>query len=197
MTRYWIVVDNTHEGPFTAEELLAKQLPGDTYAWHPGLPKWTRISEIPEFVEIYAEKVEKPVESEITDDADVEIPVSEVVVETEEPRLRSTPPPPPTVNPVFEPSAATNPTQISCNDVENEKRPSSYLAWSIITTIMFFFPLGIVAIIYSSKVNSLWITGQRDKARKSSEMAAWFSNIAFVVGLIWIPFSVTISMIAA
>lgn len=195
MTRYWIVVENTHEGPFTAEELKEKNISPDTYAWYPGLPKWTQAKDIEELAVIFvAEPEEEPM-------PESKMPEAPEIKET----VLTTPPPPPVMEPAATPASTYSQSeqervtlmpQPSVAEVE-EKKPASYLAWSIITTILFFMPLGIVAIIFSSKVSSEWVLGNRDKARKSSEMAAWFSNIAFVVGLIWIPFSITFSMIIA
>ena len=78
---------------------------------------------------------------------------------------------------------------------DDDKCPPNYLAWSIVTTILFCMPLGVVAIIYSAMVKRSWMEGNREKARKASENAAWFSNGAFVAGLILFPFQIIIAMI--
>lgn len=194
MTRYWIVVDNTHRGPYSEEQLKEMNLASDTYAWHPGLTKWTLLKDIPEFAEFYSVAGKLPdIEPKTETKSEVEVEIEKDVksISTEEPQIvqpRQTPPPPP-VQP-------TTPVQqvIEVKPTMPEKKPSSYLAWSIITTILFFLPVGIVAIIFSSKVNGYWLTGQYEKAYKASEKAAWFSNIAFVTGLIWFPFSMAFAV---
>ena len=184
MTRYWIVVDKSHEGPFTLEELVSLHVSPETYAWYPGLPKWTRVKDIPELADAIAEAAE-------AEAAETEVPAVEP-----DPVPASVPPPPPPLRVSTQPVQPQPVMEMKETKCENEeKRPANYLAWSIITTILFFLPLGIVAIIFSSKVNGQWALGKREEARKSSELAAWFSNIAFVVGLIWYPFSVAIAMI--
>ena len=50
------------------------------------------------------------------------------------------------------------------------KKPNSFLVWSIITTI-FCWPLGILAIIYSLKVDSWWKAGMPTEAHKASQRA--------------------------
>lgn len=195
MTRYWIVVDKAHEGPFTIEELAEKNLSGDTYAWYPGLPKWTKIKDIPELSPIVAEQPSEAETPEVPATANQDEAVRENVATESQPSRPVAPPPPPVPSQPLQTVSAVEAEAPVTVDSANEKRPPSYLAWAIVTTIIFFLPLGIVALIYSSKVNSLWLTGQREKARKSSEMAAWFSNIAFVAGLIWFPFSMAFALI--
>lgn len=206
--KYWIVVENNHEGPFTIEDLKEMNVAPDTYAWHPGLPKWTRIADIPELAEALTftsatpetdeetpateEVIERPVEEPKEEEGQVALE-SPVPAAPEAPRVNTTPPPAPPV------IVAPVPPQVEiiapAKEEKEEEKPSTYLAWSIITTILFFLPLGIVAIIYSSKVNSQWMMGEHAKARRSSEIAAWFSNGAFVAGLIWFPFSTVIAML--
>lgn len=194
MTKYWIVVNDDHAGPYTAEQLAEMKIPGDTYAWHPGLPKWTQIKDIPELAGII---IETEVPESIIDDTDI----SEIQEQSIEPG--SLPPAPPSIPPATPPlppeptySYQPEPTLYTpSNEYEAEKCPPSYLAWSIITTILFFLPLGVVAIIYSAKVNGLWYSGQSERARRASELAAWFSNISFVAGLIWVPFSIVFTIL--
>ncbi|MCH5346681.1 MAG: CD225/dispanin family protein, partial [Muribaculaceae bacterium] len=68
--------------------------------------------------------------------------------------------------------------------------PSNYLAFSIVVLIFCCLPTGIVALIYSTKVNNAWYGGDHDRARRYSEMAEWWIQITIVLGLIWTAFSV-------
>jgi len=61
--------------------------------------------------------------------------------------------------------------------------PENHLVWAILSTVLCCLPLGIVSIIKSSQVNSLWAQGQYDAARQSAEDAkkwAMWSAIATV-----------------
>ena len=145
---YFIVVGNSHDGPFTIEQFKEMNLSPDTYVWRKGLEKWTLAKELPELA-----------------------------------TSLWTPPAP---EPVAEIHSQEKVTSLS--QTAEQKIPPTYLVWSIITTIFFFLPLGIVAIIFSSQVKNHWRLGQYDRARKDSECAAWFSICAFVCGLILIPF---------
>jgi hypothetical protein len=46
--------------------------------------------------------------------------------------------------------------------------PENHLVWAILSTVLCCLPLGIVAIIKSTQVNSLWAQGQYDAARQSA-----------------------------
>ena len=62
--------------------------------------------------------------------------------------------------------------------------PNNYLALSIITTVLCCVPLGIVAVIKSSKVESLYLTGHYEEAKKASEDAKKWSIIGILLSVI-------------
>lgn len=62
--------------------------------------------------------------------------------------------------------------------------PPNYMVWAILVTIFCCLPLGIVAIVKSSEVNSLWYSGRHDEAMRSSQSAKkWcmYSCLASVI----------------
>ncbi len=62
--------------------------------------------------------------------------------------------------------------------------PDNYLVWSILCTVLCCLPLGIVAIINSSKVNGLWAAGQYGEAQKASENAKKFAMWGAIAGVV-------------
>lgn len=66
-------------------------------------------------------------------------------------------------------------------------KPNSYMALAILTTILCCLPLGIVAIIKASKVNSYYVMQQYDAAEQASADAKKYSIIGIVAGVVvWI-----------
>jgi len=66
-------------------------------------------------------------------------------------------------------------------------RPDSYLALAIISTIICCLPLGIVSIIYATKVNSLYADGNYEEAIRASKNAKTWGLVSVgvaVVGLL-------------
>lgn len=72
--------------------------------------------------------------------------------------------------------------------IENKpKRPSSYLALAIISTILCCLPLGIVSIVYATKVNSLYEDGKYSEAQSASNKAKTWGLISAAIALFgWI-----------
>jgi hypothetical protein len=62
--------------------------------------------------------------------------------------------------------------------------PDNNLVWAILSTIFCCLPLGIVAIIKSTQVSTLWVQGQYDAARKSAEDARKFAMWGAIAGIV-------------
>lgn len=59
-----------------------------------------------------------------------------------------------------------------------------YLVLSIISTVCCCLPFGIVAIVFSAKINSAVNTGDMESAHKAAKTAKIWIIVAFVVGII-------------
>ena len=79
------------------------------------------------------------------------------------------------------------------NDAQNQRppKPDNYLVWAILTTLLCCLPFGIVSIVYSSKVDSLYYAGDyisaqqaADKAKKWAMWSAISSIIVIVLALV-------------
>ncbi|KAA3625115.1 MAG: CD225/dispanin family protein [Flavobacterium sp.] len=60
--------------------------------------------------------------------------------------------------------------------------PDNNLVWAIICTVLCCLPLGIVAIIKSTKVKELWLQGDHAGAQKAADDAKKYSIWGMVVG---------------
>src|SRR4051794_33439578 len=49
------------------------------------------------------------------------------------------------------------------------QKPNSYLAWAIVSTLLFCLPLGVTSIYYATRVNQRWIAGDFAGAQVASE----------------------------
>jgi hypothetical protein len=63
-------------------------------------------------------------------------------------------------------------------------RPGNLLAWSILSTIFCCVPFGIVAIVYSAKVNPLWDFGDFVGAKDAADKARTWNKVSLVLGII-------------
>jgi hypothetical protein len=67
------------------------------------------------------------------------------------------------------------------------QQPDNNLVWAILATLLCCLPLGVVSIVYASKVSGLWVQGRYAEAQAAADNAkkwATWSAVAGVVGLI-------------
>lgn len=67
---------------------------------------------------------------------------------------------------------------------ERELCPSDNLVWAILCTVLCCLPLGIVAIVKATKVNTLWAQGYKAEARRASEDAKKYAIWGMVISLV-------------
>ena len=73
------------------------------------------------------------------------------------------------------------------------KPPDNNLVWAIVSTILCCWPLGIVSIIKSTKVNSLWAQGDHAVAQKSADDAKkWAIYSAIGAAVFWVLYIILI-----
>ncbi len=79
-------------------------------------------------------------------------------------------------------------------------KPDSNLVWAILCTVLCCVPLGIVSIVYASKVDSLWNIGAYqeayDTANKAKKWAIWGAISAVVLDILIGIFYVLIFIVA-
>lgn len=63
-------------------------------------------------------------------------------------------------------------------------KPKSYLVWSILSTVCCCLPLGIAAIVYSARVDSLWGQGKYLEAVRASNKAKLFCLVSLGLGIV-------------
>jgi hypothetical protein len=89
------------------------------------------------------------------------------------------PPPPPSAPPPYGAPQSGYPTQ----------PPDSNLVWGILCTVLCCLPLGIVSIVYASKVSGLWAQGRYAEAQTASDnakkWAIWGAVAGVIVGIVY------------
>ena len=65
-----------------------------------------------------------------------------------------------------------------------QREPDSYLVWAILCTVLCCLPLGIVSIVYSTKVSGLWSQGRYAEAQAASDNAKKWAIIGAIVGAV-------------
>ena len=77
---------------------------------------------------------------------------------------------------------------------EQPKCPPTNLVWAILSTILCCLPLGVVAIVYSTKVTQKYQQGDLAAAEHYSEVSAWWCIGSIIGGIVLSPFVSLIQM---
>jgi hypothetical protein len=80
-----------------------------------------------------------------------------------------------------------------------EPPPENHLVWAILSTVLCCLPLGIVSLVKSNQVNTLWFQGLPMEARKAAEdakkWAMWSAISAGILVLLYIIFLVVMIIV--
>lgn len=200
--QYWIIENGESKGPFSLEELKAQNISPQTKIWHKGLENWTPLNELPLLHDIFP-----PIE-ETPDNATQDRITNEACVKEMQP--------PAYVPPVIPPQRPHNfPLSMEermfnayrqgyekgleegkqlDKDTDTGKCPPTNLVWAILSTVLCCLPLGIVAIVYASKVTNLYYQGEFLKAQKASDRALYWSLASLITHLVTYPILSTLSL---
>ncbi len=69
------------------------------------------------------------------------------------------------------------------NATTTQSKPDDWLAWSILSTLLCCLPLGLVGIVYASKVDSAWYAGRYDEALAAADKARTITLISAGAGI--------------
>ena len=163
----YIHANGSNMGPYSLEQLKDLGISPDTPVWYNGLPDWTPAGVAPATRELFFAPspdkaivpAEPPAEAQATSASGESAP------------------------PVPGSQQGYNPQGYPYGPGQ-QGPPPSYLAWAIISTLCCCMPFGIVAIIYASKVNGLWLRGDVNGAYKASARAQTWTILAIVIGLL-------------
>lgn len=194
---YWIIVNDHHDGPYSVDTLVANGLKPEDLVWTEGLADWTPAGNILELAE--AMNLRDSMAAAPAAPAEPTAPVAAEVIEIVETKAEA----PVEQEPAREPYTApqmqtvyTQPAQAACMPQgaamtqQTEPCPPSYIAWSIIVTVLCCTIVGIPAIVFASMTKSAYYRGDLAKAKRYSEITQWFIIAAIVLGAVSWPFQI-------
>ena len=198
---YWIIVNDHHDGPYSVDTLVANGLKPEDLVWTEGLADWTPAGNILELAEamnlrdsMAAAPAEPaaPVAAEVIEivETEAEAPMEQEAACDAEPAQQ----PQPAQQPYATPQMQTAYTQAAPSQgaamTQAEPCPPSYIAWSIIVTVLCCTIVGIPAIVFASMTKSAYYRGDLAKAKRYSEITQWFIIAAIVLGAVSWPFQI-------
>lgn len=170
---YYIGPNNQQMGPMPGEELVGI-INMDTMVWAPGMANWMPAKNVPELAEALAMKQQQQA--------------------PQPPFVGAAPNVPPYQGQHIPYGGPAQPQgqygYAQQNQYQNNfnggmpPRPENYLVWAILTIVCCCWPLGIVAVVYASKVNGLYDQGQYEEAKKASDNAKTWTIVSAVLGFV-------------
>lgn len=183
--QYWIANNGQKEGPMSLDDIKARHLERKTLIWYPGLDKWTHADQIPELRTLFDYlPPELPGDDEPYAAPQPEIQNPEPAQEPVQPQPQPQPQQEQTYGTTGGSYTGGNTTGAFGSYQEVPQCPPSYLALSIISIICCCVPLGIVSLIYSAQVRSVYNQGEYEKAEKYSKNALYWGIGAIAIGII-------------
>lgn len=199
--KYYIAINNQACGPFDHHELLTNGLTATSLVWAEGMPEWKQAQDVPELQELLFGNTTEEMRREARRDEEENRPTPPPLCR-EEPRETEGPRYAPGCEaprygagygqqygqqsgrqqagygangPQFDPRNPYGPGVPPC--------PKTWLAESIIVTILCCLPLGVVGIIKASEVEGLWRSGQYMRAQDASRSAGFWTKLGFFCAL--------------
>lgn len=165
---YFIDEQGNQQGPVVLSELARHGVGPDTLIWTKGMPQWQRAAEV---IVLPTSPSTKPYVNNVPDNQNPNIGYTDLQA---------------TQHPSTRPQSNTN-----------NPPPDNYLIWAILSTLLCCLPLGIVAIVYSSKVNTFWEKHEYSVAENYSQKAKMWCLIAAGIGIFSIVISTLIFFLLA
>lgn len=198
---YWIIVNDHHDGPYSVDTLVANGLKPEDLVWTEGLADWTPAGNILELAEamnlrdsMAATPAEPaaPVAAEVIEivETEAEAPMEQEAAYDAEPAQQPQPAQQPYAAPQMQTAYIQAAPAQAAAMTQAEPCPPSYIAWSIIVTVLCCTIVGIPAIVFASMTKSAYYRGDLAKAKRYSEITQWFIIAAIVLGAVSWPFQI-------
>jgi uncharacterized membrane protein YhaH (DUF805 family) len=155
MNYFYMDGNNQQQGPVTANELLKMGVTRNTRVWKQGMSDWQTAGSIPELSGIFP----PPASQSATPPLSPPPVASYVSPPPPSYQTENAPPPPP-------------------------QKPDNLLVWSILATVLCCLPTGIVAIVYSNKVDNLWNVRDYDGAKEAANTAKTWCFVSLGLGVV-------------
>lgn len=152
--KYYAMLGSERVGPMSLDELRSRGITPQTPVWRTGMSDWANASTFPELASCF------------------------------QPPQPSYPPYNQMPNSAPGPNYAAGGYYGSYDNSPMPPRPNNYLVWSILVTVLCCLVGGIVALVYSSKVNSCYDRGDYEGALSASNTARTWCIVSAIVGFL-------------
>lgn len=177
----YVYLNGEQRGPFTRQELCDLHITPDTPVWYSGLEEWAPAGSLPLTRDLCMNPGGCPPnpQAPFQQPGQYQQPQYQQG-QYQQPPYQQTygqqPPYTPNPGPGYAPGQPMN---------QMPPCPDTYLVWAILTTLCCCLPFGIVAIVYSSKVNSAYNAGDYNGAVRNSNIARNWCIASAISGVVF------------
>ena len=194
MAQYFLGKNNQRLGPFPLEQLLANGLTPDTLVWCEGMPGWQKANEVPEVAALFAPQQQYQPQYQQPQYQQPQPQYQQP--QYQQPAYQQ----PQYQQPQYQQPAYQQPQYGYQQPAYNNAppRPDNNMVWAILSTILCCLPLGVVAIIKASNVNSLYdrgdYAGAEEAAKSAKTWAMWGAISAVIIWALYLLFIVVLGV---
>lgn len=189
--KIWIYFNGIQQGPYTFDQIKLLPLQPTTPVWYEGLPKWVPAAEAPLTAVLFAPPASteptaecgqpQPREDEGCPRQDFQ-PFAQQPY-TQQPYMQQ----PYMQQPYAQQQQYGQPQYGRPSEAEPPKRPSTYMGWCIVLTVLCCSPFALAGIITGSISSSRYNTGDYEGAKRMSTATEWLLIISIVWAIIGLP----------
>lgn len=177
--KYFAVIDKQQIGPCSIEELVQAGLRPDTYVWCKGMEDWTPAKDVADICRHFRRRLfdkMHPTAPQAPSPTEPGAPASDYELHQMSRREFW--------QEVSREVAESQPSEEELTALP----PSTWWPFPILLSLLFFFPLGIPAVICSRKAGKLWNEGRHAESHEAARIAKIYGGVAIAMGLLLTAF---------
>lgn len=153
---YYVDANNQSVGPFSVEDLV-KRITPESFVWTEGMANWVKANTVAEVMGAFN--------------------AGRQPQQYQQPQYGGQ-------QQYQQPNCQQQPQYQQYGNPMSNAKPNNYLVWSILSIILCCWPVGVAAVVYAAKVDSLWGQGRYDESRAASEKAKNLTIISAICGVV-------------
>ena len=175
--KIWIYLNGLQQGPYSLEQVKLLPVDADTPVWYDGLPQWTPAGQTPLLGPLFATAAPEP---------DGPACAPETPAEQAARAARTA------THAAYAAQAAAQAAQAAqMATTPIPPRPSTYIVWSIILTILCCSPFALAGIITGAISSSRYNSGDYAGAKSMSTVTEWL----LIISVVWAVIAAPVTML--
>lgn len=179
--RYFAIIDDHQQGPFTLEELAEAGVSPGTYVWCKDMEDWRQAREVGDICRHFRNRLYDKMHPALTAEQNEPKNVDNTGNNLPEIPLR-----------FRRQLEKANPEDVDFTNfgerIDYSQAPSTWFPFPILLSLITFFPLGILAVSQAHKAKKAWKAGKAIEAYEFARRGKMAAGMSFSFGFILVAF---------